>query len=104
MTDHPEGFSKEHMNAVLAMITASLEERETGDSGNPVTLQAIARVINEVPRDVQALASLQLIHLLVRHLARVQGRTVSDVWQEMTLIYADTWPEDGTPGGFQGAS
>ncbi|MBT2228773.1 hypothetical protein [Nonomuraea sp. NEAU-A123] len=99
MTGSPQrgAFLKEHMNAVLAMVTVALEARESGDTSDPVGLQVIGRVINDVPREVAAMASLHLILLLVRHLARVQGRPVDEVWQELALIYAEDWPEDDAP-------
>ncbi|GAA3172655.1 hypothetical protein [Nonomuraea roseoviolacea] len=90
-------FSKEHMNAVLAMVTATLELQEGGRSDDPMVLNAVARVANEVPRDVQLMASMHLIHLLVRQLARVEGRPVKDLWRDLMLVYADAWPEDEKP-------
>lgn len=91
----PGDFSKRHVNAVLALVTATLDGPETGDTSNPVALEAIGAVIRDVPRDVEVLAFIHLVQLLVRQLARVQGRPVPEVWQEMALHYAKGWPEDG---------
>lgn len=87
-----EMVSKDHVNAIAAAVTASLQGERIG---GPDFDRAMARVLNEVPHGVQFGISSFLIWLLLRQLARAEGRDVEQVWQDIALILAKEVPEDG---------
>lgn len=97
MTD-PEPGSKEQINAIIAAVT---ELMHSSPDDRSAYFQASARVLKEVPHDVHFHFSTHLVHVLLRELARAEGRGVDEVWRDIALILAEEIPEDedGQPHG-----
>lgn len=91
--DDGSNLTKEHLEAILAMITAMMNATTTGDHAMDL-LKVIAKPINEIAPAQLALTFGHIVQLLLQQLALVQGRPAEEVWQEISLVYAQSWPDE----------